>query len=664
MLQRRSKSVVEANAGANLAPPPAAARRASHMPEVMGTPRGGAVFKRPELQGKRMSAEEVTGMRAVFASFDADGSSKITVDELSAAMEKLGTPMPRDKVASMIREVDQDGSASVDFEEFLKVLERAKTTQKLAGFANIVHAQKATVMQVKKDNMVHSFAEEECVAFCDFVNNRLAHDPKLSYLLPIREMTDLFSVVADGVVLCKLVNEAVPETIDERAVNFAPRNPFHVTENHNLALEACKSVGMTVVNIGSSDLKEGRPHLVLGLVWQLVKMTLLQNINLKDNPNLLRLLQAGEELEELLKLPPEKLLLRWFNYHLEQAGSSKRINNYGPDLKDSEAYATLLKQIDPNKTANTTILSNQDLHKRAEYVINQGRRMGATGFTIQPADVVKGNDKLNLGFVAALFNACPALEPPDEEQQLALLEIADDDDAGDSREERAFRMWINSLGVETHVDNLFDDLRDGVVLLETMDHIKPGCVEWGRVNRNCKMVFKKIENANYAVDLGLKTFKFSLVGVQGKDIVDGNKKLTLALVWQLMRTHLIGLLASLRQGAGGGKALTDEDIVKWANDRVGEPALRMRDLHDKSLASGLFLIALLRSIEPRVIDNTLVCAGESDDEKKLNAKYAISSARKLGCTLFLLWEDIVDVRPKMILTFVATVMMFDLKRKA
>ena len=82
------------------------------MPEVMGTPRGGAVFKRPELQGKRMSAEEVTEMRAVFASFDADGSGKISVDELSAAMEKLGTPMPRDKVASMIREVDQDGGAT------------------------------------------------------------------------------------------------------------------------------------------------------------------------------------------------------------------------------------------------------------------------------------------------------------------------------------------------------------------------------------------------------------------------------------------------------------------------------------------------------------------------------------------------------------------------
>ena len=30
------------------------------------------------------------------------------------------------------------------------------------------------------------------------------------------------------------------------------------------------------------------------------------------------------------------------------------------------------------------------------------------------------NDKLNLGFCAALFNACPGLEPPDE-QELKLL---------------------------------------------------------------------------------------------------------------------------------------------------------------------------------------------------------------------------------------------------
>ncbi len=48
----------------------------------------------------------------------------------------------------------------------------------------------------------------------------------------------------------------------------------------------------------------------------------------------------------------------------------------------------------------------------------------------------------------------------------------------------------------------------------------------------------------------------------------------------------------------------------------------------------------------------------TEEEKELNAKYAISAARKLGCSLFLLWEDIVEVKPKMILSFLATVMAF------
>ena len=50
-------------------------------------------------------------------------------------------------------------------------------------------------------------------------------------------------------------------------------------------------------------------------------MALLAHINLKSNPNLIRLLLPGglETLETFLKLPPEKILLRWFNYHLAQA---------------------------------------------------------------------------------------------------------------------------------------------------------------------------------------------------------------------------------------------------------------------------------------------------------------------------------------------------------
>lgn len=35
------------------------------------------------------------------------------------------------------------------------------------------------------------------------------------------------------------------------------------------------------------------------------------------------------------------------------------------------------------------------------------------------------------------------------------------DDVEASREERAFRLWINSLGIPTYVNNLFEDVKTG-----------------------------------------------------------------------------------------------------------------------------------------------------------------------------------------------------------
>lgn len=49
---------------------------------------------------------------------------------------------------------------------------------------------------------------------------------------------------------------------------------------------------------------------------------------------LVALLRDGESLEDLLKLSPEELLLRWANYHLESAGWHK-INNLSSDIKVS-----------------------------------------------------------------------------------------------------------------------------------------------------------------------------------------------------------------------------------------------------------------------------------------------------------------------------------------
>ena len=44
----------------------------------------------------------------------------------------------------------------------------------------------------------------------------------------------------------------------------------------------------------------------------------------------------------------------------------------------------------------------------------------------------------------------------------------------------------------------------------------------------------------------------------------------------------------------------------------------------------------------------------------MNAKYAISIARKLGAIIFLIWEDIPNLNKKMLLIFVCS--LYDLKQ--
>jgi len=60
------------------------------------------------------------------------------------------------------------------------------------------------------------------------------------------------------------------------------------------------------------------------------------------HPFLIRLKEENEELEDLLKLPKDKLLLRWFNYHLKNAGHDRRVTNFDKDLKDGVNYTVLL----------------------------------------------------------------------------------------------------------------------------------------------------------------------------------------------------------------------------------------------------------------------------------------------------------------------------------
>jgi plastin-1 len=107
-------------------------------------------------------------------------------------------------------------------------------------------------------------------------------------------------------------------------------------------------------------------------------------------------------------------------------------------------------------------------------------------------------------------------------------------------------------------------------------------------------------------------------------------------------------------------SLTEKDLIAWVNETC--PDSPIKNFKDAALGDGQILIKMCADIEPRVVNWDLVTKGETDEEKEMNAKYAISIARKLGAVIFLVWEDIPQLNPKMILVFVCA--LWDLKQLA
>jgi plastin-1 len=503
--------------------------------------------------------------------------------------------------------------------------------------------KQATVSRSEGHVGTHSYTQEELVAFSEYINVTLGKDANLQHVLPLKDPKDLFTACGEGVLLCKLINSAVPGTIDERVINKKTKlNAWERNENHELAINSAKGIGCTIVNVGQEDINNATPHIILGVVWQIIKIGLFFSINLKEHPELVRLLEEGEAMSDFLKLSPDQILIRWVNYHLKQAGSSRRIQNFSGDIKDSEVYTILLKQVCPNGECDMGPMAESDLTRRAEKVLNNADKIGCKKF-LHPQDIVKGTSNLNMAFVANLFNTYPALAAVNANDYADLMDF----DGEGSREERSFKFWIQSLGED--INNLFEDLRDGVVLLKVFDKVQPGIVNWKKANLKPKNKYQCIENTNYCVDLA-KQLNFSTVNVGGTDIYEKNKKIVLGVVWQLMRLSLLNTLKDL--GGHHGKDITEQDILEWANGKVSDH--KIDSFKDSSLKTGFFLCMLCAAISPRSVNVDMITPGETSEDAHLNAKYAISVARKIGAVVFLLWEDIVEVKPKMIFAFVAS----------
>jgi len=116
-----------------------------------------------------MEEEELEEWRTIFNLFDVDGDQSITCEELGVVLRSMGQNPSDHELKEMISEMDEDGSGTVDFEEFV-ILMKKKTADNEAGYDDIEEAFK--VFDRNNDGVISA---EELAAVMVSLGNPRTH---------------------------------------------------------------------------------------------------------------------------------------------------------------------------------------------------------------------------------------------------------------------------------------------------------------------------------------------------------------------------------------------------------------------------------------------------------------------------------------------------------
>lgn len=138
-----------------------------------------------------------------------------------------------------------------------------------------------------------------------------------------------------------------------------------------------------------------------------------------------------------------------------------------------------------------------------------------------------------------------------------------------------------------------------------------------------------------------------------------------------MRAYTLAVLAQCKQS--GDTLATDREIIQWVNEKLSASgkSSQIKSFQDSSLADARPVLDLIDAIKPGTIDYALV-QGRGQEQvgdrarpapprqaHLENAKYAITCGRKIGAKIYALPEDIVEVKPRMVMTVFACLMARD-----
>ena len=517
------------------------------------------------------------------------------------------------------------------------------------------------------------FDEDEKVGFGSILEE---FEEKLELQSELSYDTWLEKCTSDPYFLASTLNAFFPDALDSRALNSAETSdeglPLEsIEENLQLVVGAGKSIGATFnadMDISGCAMKD--PFSCIELVWPLIQAIYGQPISIQKCPVLI-LLKGNDDEEEdetarfMKSSTLQAILIRWINHLAAAGGLEKRAANLGADLRDGEILLNVLRQtgdVVEEETVITSIISTL--------------RQRNIALWMKPRYIEGGKARLLEALCAVMFTNNSGLRESDmSKEAVEKAQMLEEEDPTQTQEYRTYKMWLNSLvpyieGAPVIVD-LVEDLRDGVFLCKVLAVIAGDLldVDFKRVNMKPRNRYHRVENTNYAISL-CQELGFNLHNLGGLDILDcKDPKLLYALLYKCLQFHSLQIVSralGLNQSGISTRDIDESEIIDWANEKCEDNGASgdLESFKSADLANSVFFMDLLEAMEPGVVDWDILKGVESKEDRKHNAQYVISVARKLGCPVFITWEDIIQVNRHMLMTFVANLMTMDLSKNS
>ncbi|RHX99968.1 hypothetical protein DYB36_011827, partial [Aphanomyces astaci] len=143
------------------------------------------------------------------------------------------------------------------------------------------------------------------------------------------------------------------------------------------------------------------------------------------------------------------------------------------------------------------------------------------------------------------------------------------------------------------IDDLYEDLKDGLRLIALLQIISRQPIA-AKYNRNPKMRIQKLENLNLIFGFMARN-NMTITNIGSSDIVDGNSKLVLGLMWTIIKSYQVGEIAV--DGVSG-----KDGLLLWVKRSLTDyPTVDVTNF-TSSWTNGIAFCALIHKHYPTLLD--------------------------------------------------------------